>query len=67
LALRWLPGDLFGRDYANKTVLLYYTGLTRLAKNILSEIVRRMFLRSQAELAILADLDRNTESAGVRL
>ena len=30
-ALRWLPDPLLGRDYANKTILLYYTGVTRLA------------------------------------
>jgi galactokinase/mevalonate kinase-like predicted kinase len=66
-ALRWLPGDLLSKDYANKTVLLYYTGLTRMAKNILTEIVRRIFLRSQPDLDVLADIGFNTELASEAL
>lgn len=61
--LRWLPGDLFGDPYANKLVLLYYTGLTRLAKNILSDIVRRILLNSQADLAIISDIRANATLA----
>jgi galactokinase/mevalonate kinase-like predicted kinase len=44
--LRWLPDQLFEQDYANKNILLYYTGITRIAKNILHEIVRGIFLNS---------------------
>jgi galactokinase/mevalonate kinase-like predicted kinase len=45
-AIRWLPHHLFDHDYANRSILLYYTGITRLAKNILAEIVRGIFLNS---------------------
>lgn len=41
--LRWLPEHLFDAEHANRTMLLYYTGITRLAKNILYEIVRGIF------------------------
>jgi len=50
---RWLPDKLFGPGYANEVALLYYTGLTRLAKNILREIVRGMFLNSSECLQIV--------------
>ena len=50
---RWLPDKLFGPGYANEVALLYYTGLTRLAKNILREIVRGMFLNSASCLEVL--------------
>ena len=43
-AVRYLPDRLFGPDCANRLYLLYYTGVTRLAKGILKEIVRDMFL-----------------------
>jgi galactokinase/mevalonate kinase-like predicted kinase len=61
--LRWLPDHLFSDEYANKTILLYYTGLTRLAKNILHEIVRGIFLNSAAHLAILDEIGANAEIA----
>src|SRR5581483_9195266 len=43
-AVRYLPDQLFGPECANRIYLLYYTGVTRLAKGILKEIVRDMFL-----------------------
>ncbi len=51
--VRWLTEHLLGPDYANRRVLLYYTGLTRLAKGILEEIVRGIFLNSPAHLETL--------------
>ncbi len=42
--MRFLPGHLFDASHANRTLLLYYTGITRLAKGILKEIVEDMFL-----------------------
>ncbi len=59
--LRWLPPHLFEREYANKTVLLYYTGITRLAKNILQEIVRGIFLNSPSHLRIIGEIGLNAE------
>jgi galactokinase/mevalonate kinase-like predicted kinase len=58
-AVRWLPDQLFGPAHANKTALLYYTGLTRVAKGILQEIVRGMFLNSRDHLATLARIGEN--------
>ena len=51
--VRWLPGDLFTQPEYAPCHLLYYTGITRTAKNILAEIVRRMFLNQNEELAQL--------------
>ena len=51
--VRWLPGDLFTLPEYAPCHLLYYTGITRTAKNILAEIVRRMFLNQNEELAQL--------------
>ena len=62
-SVRWLPHHLFDRDYANRSVLLYYTGITRLAKNILAEIVRGMFLNSPRHLSIIADIGANADFA----
>ena len=61
--VRWLPDHLFGHGYANQTILLYYTGLTRLAKNILHEIVRGIFLNSPRHLAIVDEIGANAEAA----
>lgn len=58
-SVRWLPDRAFGEGQLNRTVLLYYTGLTRLAKNILQEIVRGMFLNSPAGLRTLEQIGAN--------
>lgn len=60
--VRWLPDRLFSTGYANEVVLLYYTGLTRLAKNILQEIVRGMFLNSGERLGILDQMREHAQS-----
>lgn len=51
--VRWLPDALFTNPEYRDCHLLYYTGITRTAKNILSEIVRGMFLNSTEHLEIL--------------
>lgn len=51
--VRYLPPNLFTQAPYDACQLLYYTGITRTAKTILAEIVRRMFLNNNAELAIL--------------
>ena len=48
--VRYLPGDLFTQPDYRACHLLYYTGITRTAKTILSEIVRKMFLNEHTEL-----------------
>lgn len=59
--VRWLPGDLFARNEYKACHLLYYTGITRTAKTILAEIVRRMFLNHSGELSMLRDMKCHTE------
>jgi galactokinase/mevalonate kinase-like predicted kinase len=61
--LRWLPDYLLGQALANETVLLYYTGITRLAKSILYEIVRGIFLNSPSHLATIEEIGANAEVA----
>jgi len=65
--LRWLPHHLFDHEYANRSILLYYTGLTRLAKNILAEIVRGIFLNSPSHLGIIADIGANADFAAAAI
>jgi galactokinase/mevalonate kinase-like predicted kinase len=62
-AVRWLPDHLFSSRYANVRMLLYYTGVTRLAKNILQEIVRGMFLNSSRILSCLESIRNNATLA----
>ena len=54
--VRYLPGDLFTQPDFHACHLLYYTGITRTAKTILTEIVRRMFLNEGCELQMLRDM-----------
>ncbi len=54
--VRWLPNDLFTFPEYRACHLLYYTGITRTAKTILAEIVRRMFLNQHEELALLREM-----------
>ena len=54
--VRWLPSRLYTEPEYRACHLLYYTGITRTAKNILSEIVRKMFLNQHEELAMLRDM-----------
>ena len=54
--VRWLPEYLFTDPEYRPYHLLYYTGITRTAKDILSEIVRGMFLNSEAHLGLLSEM-----------
>lgn len=49
----WLPDYIFTAPDYRDCHLLYYTGITRTAKTILSEIVRGMFLNSESHLWLL--------------
>ena len=53
----WLPTDIYKHPDYKPCHLLYYTGITRIAKNILGEIVRRMFLNQGDELALLRHMN----------
>jgi len=65
--LSWLPDYLFGHEFANSRVLLYYTGVTRLAKNILSEIVRGIFLNSPSHLGLIEEIGANAKVASAAI
>jgi galactokinase/mevalonate kinase-like predicted kinase len=54
--VNWLPDYLFSNPEYKPCHILYYTGITRVAKSILGEIVRGMFLNSNEHLAILHDM-----------
>ena len=54
--VRWLPDSLFTQPEYQQCHLLYYTGITRTAKTILAEIVRRMFLNHGGELRQLRSM-----------
>ena len=54
--VRWLPTDLYTQPEYRDCHLLYYTGITRTAKTILAEIVRRMFLNHHGEIAQLREM-----------
>ncbi len=52
----WAPDYLFDRPGPGDLVLLYYTGINRVAKSILADIVRGMFLNSGKHLGILGEM-----------
>ena len=58
--VRWLPNDLWTQPEYRPCHLLYYSGITRTAKQILAEIVRRMFLNDNAELRLLREMKEHT-------
>ncbi len=51
--VRWAPSDFFSSAGVRNRLLLYYTGVTRLAHHILADIVRGIFLNSRSRLATL--------------
>lgn len=55
-SVRWLPEYLFTDPAHQACHLLYYTGITRTAKDILAEIVRGMFLNSGPHLRLLGEM-----------
>ncbi len=54
--VRWLPTDIYTTPEYSACHLLYYTGITRTAKHILAEIVRRMFLNHHDQLLLLRQM-----------
>ncbi len=58
--VRWLPDDVYTNPEYAACHLLYYTGITRTAKGILAEIVRRMFLNDNGELRMLREMKAHT-------
>lgn len=58
--VRWLP-ERFFKGPEKARLLLYYTGITRLAHDILGEIVRGIFLNSSTRLDTVHDIARTAE------
>ncbi|MCD8291008.1 MAG: bifunctional fucokinase/L-fucose-1-P-guanylyltransferase [Prevotella sp.] len=58
--VRWLPTDLYTQPEYAPCHLLYYTGITRTAKSILAEIVRRMFLNQNFEIRHLREMKQHS-------
>ncbi|MRX64559.1 bifunctional fucokinase/fucose-1-phosphate guanylyltransferase [Maribacter luteus] len=54
--ISWAPEFIFSKPENKARMLLYYTGITRTAKNILSEIVTGMFLNESRNTKILKDI-----------
>ena len=54
--VRWLPSEIYTQPDYKSCHLLFYTGITRTAKNILTEIVRRMFLNNHDQLQLLRSM-----------
>ncbi len=54
--VRWLPDTALTHPEIKPLLILYYTGITRVAKNILAEIVRGMFLNANKRLKILGEI-----------
>lgn len=54
--IKWLPDQLFSNRETKDMMLLYYTGATRVARDILGEIVKGMFLNSSAHLSIFNEM-----------
>jgi galactokinase/mevalonate kinase-like predicted kinase len=54
--IKWLPEELFTNRETRELMLLYYTGVTRVARDILGEIVKAMFLNSSSHLEIFREM-----------
>lgn len=54
--VRWMPTAVYNQPEYKACHLLYYTGITRTAKTLLAEIVRRMFLNHGEEIQLLRQM-----------
>lgn len=59
--IKWLPDTLFRDPEFSQCLILYYTGITRVAKNLLSEIVEGMFLNDGEGVRVLRDIKRHAK------
>ncbi|MEX0326320.1 MAG: bifunctional fucokinase/fucose-1-phosphate guanylyltransferase [Puniceicoccaceae bacterium] len=57
--IHWIDDHLLTDPVHESKVLLYYTGITRVAKNLLGEIVQGMFLNSRDRLGILDKISQH--------
>ena len=61
--MRYLPDGLLRDLFDSGRALLVYTGVTRVARSILGEIVRSIFLGERRSAAIIEDIARNADFA----
>ncbi|MBQ9727307.1 MAG: bifunctional fucokinase/L-fucose-1-P-guanylyltransferase [Kiritimatiellae bacterium] len=61
--VRFLPDAPFADLFASGRALLYYTGVTRVARNILAQIVKNLFLGDRATLGLIRDIALNADFA----
>ena len=59
-SIRWLPAEFFRDSELSARSLLYYTGVTRVAHDVLGEIVRGLFLNDPERLSILSAIGENS-------
>ncbi len=59
--IRWLPDKLFTDPEYQFSMLLYYTGITRVARNLLAEIVEGMFLKEHERLSVLKEMKQHKD------
>ncbi len=57
--VHWLPEKVFAEAIRSGRAMLYYTGITRVARNILSEIVKSIFLNKAETMSIINDISLN--------
>ena len=57
--VRYLPEGMLGELFRSGRAMLYYTGRTRVARSILGEIVRSIFLGGAATVSCLEDIAAN--------
>ena len=59
-SIRWLPAEFFEDAELSARSMLYFTGITRVAHDVLGEIVRGMFLNDPERLSILGSIGENS-------
>jgi galactokinase/mevalonate kinase-like predicted kinase len=61
-SVRWLPAEFFNAPEMNARSMLYFTGITRVAHDVLGEIVRGMFLNDPERLSVLDLIGENSNA-----
>jgi galactokinase/mevalonate kinase-like predicted kinase len=61
--VRWLPAALIEEGIQSGRFLLYYTGITRVAHDVLGEIVRGLFLNSSECLEVIGQIRQTARLA----
>lgn len=59
--IRFLPGGMMRELIASGRAMLYYTGITRVARSILADIVRSFFLNSGHAFSCVGDIACNAD------